>query len=172
MITIQLTDAQVASILQQYGSPQAAPVVVPVAAPTLVLPAELTGRSTMVTTFPWIANRKTAPGPLNDGNAWLVKFTAGPVQAAVATMQAAEAQGGQIPRLAMLIRDHDGAILWRQSKGVSTVSAIMSFNPAQPTGPFAAALAHPVIETGVAYTLAIWNVPGSPAGLMLAELVL
>ena len=158
------------------GAP-GSPAVVPPVATSVTLPDGLTSRTALVTTFPWVtATRKTSPAVLNEGNVWLVKFTAGPSQSAVVTLQAAEAQGGQIARYAVLIRDRDGAVLWRadptNSHGVSTISAVMSFDPNQPTGIFAAAMAHPVIVTGEAYTLAIWNVPGGPAGLMLAELVL
>jgi hypothetical protein len=178
MITIALTDAQVASIVQQFGSsppPVASP---PVASPptALLLPAEIAGRSQMTTIFPWTHARIIAPAANNDANVWLVKLKAGPAQRDV-TMQFAEAQGGGIARYALLIRDRDSAVIWRQdasnSKGVSTISAMMTFSTLpQPTGIFAAAFAKTVIATGESYTFALWNVPGNPAGLMLAELLL
>lgn len=160
----------IAAITPLWGA-ESTPEQPPVAAETpLKLPYGLDTRVKMVTPFPWEAKRITAPAANNDTNVWLIQFVAGPAQAALATFQAAEAQGGGIGRYSTLLRDRDSAILQPQAAHPqTTVTQVLTYVPVPP-GPFAPV--RTLIVPGESYTLAIWNAPGNASGLMLAELIL
>ena len=165
--TLEQVVAAITPLWGEQATPDQPPVGV--GAP-LKLPYGLDTRTKMVTPFPWKSARFTAPAANNDTNVWLIQFVAGPAQAALATLQAAEAQGGGIGRYSALLRDRDSAILQPQAAHPqTTITQVLTYIPVPP-GPFAPV--RTLIVPGEAYTLAIWNASGNPAGLMLAELVL
>jgi len=145
MITIQLTDAQVASILQQYGSPQTTPVTAPA-------PAAITvpGWSVRLIDLPWngIGNVRLYSdtfGPFGNNDMLLVRFTT-PATNDTATIQVVQAGGQPQVNRVLTLATEPGLISDKLMPVVTGIGAV-----AQPVGPILAATAGtaPVIHMQV-----------------------
>lgn len=139
----------------------------PAPTPTLVLPANLANRTRMEISLPCgDVARKYSPHPLDDTNVLICKFSTGatPITARDLRLQAAEYGGNPTPRIALLIRNSDGAVLATQMG--TTVTQWMSFVKKVSTLFY---VAPPVLEVNTDYSWVVYNQSGAGPSTLFVD---